>query len=126
MKLYRHLTCSAISVLLASSGLLLLAAEPAAQAAATEPGAGKATTAKLLFATPLHWKSSGVLLKPVSDEQHNHVSIKDPTVVRYDNNWHVYATIANTQGALRPVAVSARASENGGFQARVTGSVPRT
>jgi endo-1,4-beta-xylanase len=65
-------------------------AQPAASTPAPTP------TAKLPFATPLHWKSTGVLLKPVSDETHNLVSVKDPTVVRYDNKWHVYATTANT------------------------------
>lgn len=49
-----------------------------------------------VLATPLKWKSSGVLIEPVSDESHQIVSIKDPTVVHYDGLWHVYATAYST------------------------------
>jgi hypothetical protein len=61
--------------------------DPAIDGVATPPLAG-----------PFKWKSSGVLIKPVSDETHELLSIKDPTVVRYDDMWHVYATTANTDG----------------------------
>ena len=47
---------------------------------------------------PLKWKSSGVLIEPVSSDTHQIVSVKDPTVVYYHGMWHVYATTANTQG----------------------------
>lgn len=39
---------------------------------------GGADAPKLPFATPLQWKSTGVLIHPISDETHNLVSIKDP------------------------------------------------
>ena len=48
------------------------------------------------IATPLKWKSSGVLVRPVSDETHKIVSVKDPTVVHYDGLWHIYATAYST------------------------------
>ncbi|MBN2576025.1 MAG: hypothetical protein JXP73_15790 [Deltaproteobacteria bacterium] len=38
------------------------------------------------------WTSSPPLLVPVSDTSHDLVAIKDPTVVRFDGRWHVYAT----------------------------------
>ena len=57
----------------------------------------KSLTASPL-AGPLKWKSSGVLIAPVSDETHQIVSVKDPTVVYYNGMWHVYATTANAQG----------------------------
>lgn len=63
---------------------------------AAEPAAVSADTPKLPFATPLHWKSSGVLIKPVSDETHTIVSVKDPTVVHYNGLWHIYATAYST------------------------------
>jgi hypothetical protein len=50
------------------------------------------------IAGPLKWKSSGVLIKPISDENHQLVSVKDPTVVFHNDQWHVYATTANQQG----------------------------
>jgi hypothetical protein len=48
--------------------------------------------------TPLKWTSSDMLIAPVSDESHEIVSVKDPTVVRFNDMWHVYATTANKQG----------------------------
>ena len=44
------------------------------------------------------WSSSGVLISPKPDANHNIVSIKDPSVVRFDHRWIVYATTANTAG----------------------------
>lgn len=45
---------------------------------------------------PYHWSSTGPLIAPISDATHNNVSIKDPTVVYYNNRWHVFATTAST------------------------------
>jgi len=70
------------------------------------PSTVRADAPKLPFATPLQWKSTGVLIKPVSDETHSLVSVKDPTVVYYGNKWHVYATTANTQGGWSMVYLS--------------------
>jgi hypothetical protein len=75
-----------VSALLAGSASVVLAAESARR--------GDAPT--LPFATPLKWKSSGVLVSPVSDETHTIVSVKDPTVVHYDGLWHIYATAYST------------------------------
>lgn len=44
------------------------------------------------------WSSSGVLISPKPGATHHIVSIKDPSVVRYNNRWIVYATTANTAG----------------------------
>ncbi|MDH7600453.1 MAG: non-reducing end alpha-L-arabinofuranosidase family hydrolase, partial [Sedimentisphaerales bacterium] len=51
---------------------------------------------RLPFKTPLRWKSSDVLIRPISDETHTIVSVKDPTIVRYNGLWHVYATVYST------------------------------
>ena len=48
------------------------------------------------FKTPLKWKSSGVLVSPISDETHKIVSVKDPTVVYWNGLWHIYATAYST------------------------------
>jgi hypothetical protein len=55
--------------------------------------------ASSVIATPLKWTASGVLIEPVSDDTHKIVSVKDPTVVRYDGLWHVYATAYSTSAA---------------------------
>jgi Glycosyl hydrolase family 62 len=47
---------------------------------------------------PFKWKASGALIKPISDDTHEIVSVKDPTVVYDKDLWHVYATTANKRG----------------------------
>jgi hypothetical protein len=44
------------------------------------------------------WSSSGVLAAPRPDATHNVVSVKDFSVVRHNNQWLIYATVANTAG----------------------------
>ncbi len=48
--------------------------------------------------TNFTWTSSDVLITPKSDADHDIVSIKDPTIVRYEDRWHVVATTASTSG----------------------------
>jgi len=60
------------------------------------PAAAGADTPKRPFAAPLKWTSTDVLIRPISDETHTIVSVKDPTVVRYNGLWHVYATVYST------------------------------
>jgi len=60
---------------------------PAPAAAKTQPLTG-----------PFQWKSTGVLIPPISDETHRLVSVKDPSAVFYNGRWHLYATTANERG----------------------------
>ncbi|MEJ2109862.1 MAG: non-reducing end alpha-L-arabinofuranosidase family hydrolase [Acidobacteriota bacterium] len=83
------------NIIFLTSALVLLAlgfifplTESAAQPSATIAG--------VPINTPLQWKSSDVLVKPVSDETHTIVSVKDPTVVHYNGLWHIYATAYST------------------------------
>ena len=86
----------AVSILLAGSTAVILAAEPVTQTPPSASATAPAATATLPFATPLRWKSTGVLVKPVSDPNHTIVSVKDPTIVRYNDLWHIYATVYST------------------------------
>jgi hypothetical protein len=45
------------------------------------------------------WSDQGMILAPKSDASHDIVSIKDPTIVRHNNEWLVYATTANRAGS---------------------------
>ncbi len=63
-----------------------------ATAPAAESSTATAEAAELGFTPPLKWKSTGVLVSPISDETHQIVSVKDPTIVRYNGLWHIYAT----------------------------------
>ncbi len=74
-------------------GLILVSVLVPAILAGTD---NNADVAKSPLGEPLRWKSTGPLIKAVSDAKHELVSIKDPTVVRFDGLWHVYATVANT------------------------------
>jgi enterochelin esterase-like enzyme len=59
-------------------------------------GSAKVEPLTAPFATPLSWISSDILVSPVSDETHTIVSVKDPTIVRYNDLWHIYATVYST------------------------------
>ncbi|MFC1490393.1 non-reducing end alpha-L-arabinofuranosidase family hydrolase [Candidatus Latescibacterota bacterium] len=48
------------------------------------------------LAPPYKWVASDIMVKPVSDDTHTIVSVKDPTVVHYDGLWHIYATAYST------------------------------
>ncbi len=78
-----------LTVVLLSFLLLYAAANAVAQTQSAAPAA---------LTGPFKWKSSGVLVKPVSDDTHMIVSVKDPTIVRYNDMWHIYATTANNRG----------------------------
>jgi endo-1,4-beta-xylanase len=57
-----------------------------------------ATSASAALPTSFRWNSSNVLISPRSDASHNLLAIKDPTVVRWNNRWHVYASSTNSAG----------------------------
>ncbi len=78
-------TRSAVSMLVAGATLATLAGDPTTPAQPVPAATPVSVTPTLPFATPLRWTSTGVLVKPVSDETHTIVSVKDPTVVRYNN-----------------------------------------
>ncbi len=71
-----------------------------ASGAAGAPASGGVGTggAHCELSTEFRWTSTGPLIAPVSDDEHDLVSIKDPTVVRHDDRWHIYATTA-TRGS---------------------------
>jgi endo-1,4-beta-xylanase len=54
--------------------------------------------ARRLLSSTLDWTSSGPILAPLSDATHDLVAIKDPTVVFYQDRWHVYASSVSTSG----------------------------
>jgi len=85
-----------ITVLMSGSAHLAFAAEPVPQPQSVTPSTVSADAPKLPFALPLQWKSTGVLIKPISDDTHTVVSVKDPTVVCYNDRWHVFATVYST------------------------------
>jgi hypothetical protein len=45
------------------------------------------------------WTSTGPLVSPIPDATHPILSVKDPSVVFFNDRWHVFATTANTAGS---------------------------
>jgi endo-1,4-beta-xylanase len=52
------------------------------------------------------WTSSDPIIAPVSDPAHDLVAIKDPTVVFFNERWHVYASSVSTTGVYGMVYLS--------------------
>ena len=67
-------------------------------AAAPSPPSTNTTAAPALPApvaglpASFSWTSSAPVLVPTSDATHDLVAVKDPTIVRYNDRWHVYAS----------------------------------
>jgi endo-1,4-beta-xylanase len=77
-----------------------------ADASADGADAGDAAPPSCGVPTSFAWNSSGVLLSPVSDATHSLTAIKDPSVVYFDNKWHVFASSVNSAGAYSVVYMS--------------------
>jgi endo-1,4-beta-xylanase len=77
---------------------------------ATGPGgataAGGAEGALCEFSASLRWNASAPLIVPVSDAEYDLVSVKDPTVVRFNDRWHVYGSSVSSSGAYNMIYVS--------------------
>jgi len=52
------------------------------------------------------WTSSGPIIAPVSDADHDLVAIKDPTAVFYNGRWHLYASTVGAGGIYGMVYLS--------------------
>jgi endo-1,4-beta-xylanase len=56
--------------------------------------------------TTIQWSSTAPIIAPPSDATHELVAVKDPTVVRFNDRWHVYASSVSTAGAYNMVYTS--------------------
>jgi hypothetical protein len=76
---------------------LVAALVAATLAVAADPAPSPAQAQSL--PSSFQWSSSGALVAPQQTAPNRTlVSIKDPTVVQHNGQWHVYATTADTQG----------------------------
>jgi len=94
------------AVLLLPASVTIVPADDSVTNAPAASARTSATAARLPFNTPIQWTASDILIKPVSDETHDIISVKDPSIVRFNNRWHVYATTANAQGNWSMVYLS--------------------
>lgn len=51
-----------------------------------------------LVTSPLAWSATGPLISAIPNATHPIISVKDPSVFYYDNQWNVYATTADSNG----------------------------
>ena len=58
------------------------------------------------LAAALAWNGSAPVIEPRSDATHNLVAVKDPSVVYFNDKWHVYASSVSTAGAYNMVYTS--------------------
>jgi endo-1,4-beta-xylanase len=58
------------------------------------------------LAPSIQWTGAAPIISPISDATHNLLAVKDPTVVRFGDRWHVYASSVSTAGAYNMVYVS--------------------
>lgn len=78
-----------VALMLATLSSAAFAADPRP---ATSPGA-------TVLRPPFNWVSTEPLLRINADKSRRMASIKDPSIVRYNGRWHVYATYATLDGA---------------------------
>jgi hypothetical protein len=52
------------------------------------------------------WTASDPVIVPRSDASHDLVAVKDPTVVRFNHRWHVYASSVSSSGVYAMVYTS--------------------
>jgi hypothetical protein len=54
----------------------------------------------------LKWIATQPLISPVSDDTHDLLAVKDPSVVFFNERWHVFASSVSTKGAYSTVYTS--------------------
>jgi endo-1,4-beta-xylanase len=69
-------------------------------------GSGDADGVSCALAPSLQWATTAPLIAPRSDAAHDLVAVKDPTVVHFDDRWHVYASSVSAAGAYNLVYTS--------------------
>jgi endo-1,4-beta-xylanase len=85
------------------TGALALAACSSSGPSARSPDAA-GTSCQL--AESIRWSGTGPLISPVSDATHSLVAVKDPSIVRFNDRWQVYASSVSTAGAYSMVYTS--------------------
>ena len=58
------------------------------------------------LAPSIRWSGAAPIIAPISDPTHSLLAVKDPTVVRFNDRWHVYASSVSTAGAYNMVYIS--------------------
>jgi hypothetical protein len=86
--------CNKFFILLFPVLIFLAGCKKKSVNAETDPAAAKEPSLPKNF----NWSASGILVNPKADADHQILSVKDPTVVFYENKWHIFATTCNQDG----------------------------
>ena len=100
-----HFTALLLSLVACSSPDAQGGAEDVGGAGATGD-AGDAGGVSCGLAPTLNWSASAPVIVPRSDAEHDLLAVKDPTVVHFNDRWHVYASSVSTAGAYNMVYTS--------------------
>jgi endo-1,4-beta-xylanase len=73
---------------------------------ADDGGADSGNTAACELPASFQWTTAAPVILPLSDETHQLVAIKDPTIVRFHDRWHVYASSVAAGGIYGMVYTS--------------------
>ena len=74
--------------------------------ASCSSGGGGDPAGDCRLAASLQWDGTAPLITPRSDATHDLVAVKDPSIVRFNDRWHVYASSVSTAGAYNMVYTS--------------------
>lgn len=74
--------------------------------ASANAGSLSGGSASCELAPTLRWNASGPLISPVSNATHDLLAVKDPSVVFFNDRWHVYASSVSSAGAYSMVYTS--------------------
>jgi len=58
----------------------------------------KPSCASAAYSAPKSWTSTEPMVFPIPDATHPIVSVKDPTIVKYNGRWHLFTTTADRSG----------------------------
>ncbi|MGC4069354.1 MAG: non-reducing end alpha-L-arabinofuranosidase family hydrolase [Polyangiaceae bacterium] len=75
------------------------AGSTASAGSSASSGTSGGTGAACSFPAEIQWSASAPLIKPISDAKHDILAVKDPTLVRYDDRWHVFVSTVSVSGA---------------------------
>lgn len=77
-----------------------------AVSASTVRATNENTTTTCELPEKLQWSGSAPLILPSADATHELVAVKDPTIVRFNDRWHVYASSVTKSGVYGMVYTS--------------------
>lgn len=90
----------------AGSGTAGASGAPGTALSASAGAGGAAGEVEVGLPTRFQWTSTGPLVSPIPDDSHPILSVKDPSVVFFEDRWHVFATTASSAATWSMIYLS--------------------